>query len=157
MKNIFISRDLSDNSRFYELEKQGYRIINKSLIRIEVIPFEIKITTDWIFFYSKNGIKNFFSNAPYNESCKYAVIGDASSIYFENQTGKKADFTGSGSTMEIAESLREICKNSSILFVKASNSLNSIENLIEDDASVFCHSLVVYKNKKLEDFNIDPL
>ena len=41
------------------LENQGFEVFGKSLILFEKVDFEIPEKPDWLFFYSKNGVRFF--------------------------------------------------------------------------------------------------
>jgi uroporphyrinogen-III synthase len=62
-KTLFISKKLSDNSVFRELETYDVTIIDEPLIRFSQIPFSYTPQTKWIFFSSKNAMDYFFRSA----------------------------------------------------------------------------------------------
>jgi len=71
MKTIFISRKLSKDSFFKtKLEEAGFTIHGKSLLKFSAIPFQKTPKSDWIFFYSKNGVKFFFQRLKDTRECR---------------------------------------------------------------------------------------
>lgn len=143
-KNIFISRKLKKDSLFHNFSKEGYSLIDISLLKFSPIPFE-EPKTEWVFFYSKNGIDFFFDECPYNEKFKYGVMGPESATYFERKTTHSPNFTGNNKGKIIAEDFKNILHHSSISFVKAQNSLGSVE--VHLAPSIIKNELICYNNE----------
>lgn len=141
---IFISRELSNESPFLGLQSDECRVIGESLIQFEAVTIEDIPATDWVFFYSRNGIKFFFQSQDYHTDNQYAVIGTASANTFYELTGRSPKYTGNGVPGDVAHNFLIYEKGKSILFVKAELSSNSIKELLKDD--MICQDLIAYKN-----------
>ena len=128
MIDVFISRSESDAQDIVaSLNNSNYTSHCQSLIKVEVLPFNIKKEFDWVFFSSSNGARSFFQQAA-NVNAKYAAIGPAtaSAMPFE------CDFVGEGTnTEEIARMFFHLVGNERVLFPSAEDSLNSTANLFD--------------------------
>jgi len=157
LKTVFITRNLSENSIFKKtLEQAGLKVFGESLIQFSVIPFNEIPKVEWIFFYSKNGVKFFFegiehANVEISKNVKWGVIGP--------ETGKsltlkynEPDFTGNGNAKQTASSFLEFAKSQNVLFVQAESSLKSIQKILKNDITAF--DLVVYSNSPKKHINI---
>jgi uroporphyrinogen-III synthase len=100
--------------------------------------------TDWIFFYSRNGIKYFFQSQAYHTDNQYAVMGPASANTFYEITGRSPKYTGNGVPGDVAHNFLTYEQGRSILFVKAQQSSNSVKELLNNDMD--CQDIVAYKN-----------
>jgi uroporphyrinogen-III synthase len=147
--NLFISRKLSQDSLFHSCVNQGIDIYDESLIDFTAIPFT-KPETNWIFFYSKKGIDFYFENLDLDTSQNYAVLGSATASYFNLKTNHFVDFIGNNNGEQIAERLKKTINGDSITFIKAKNSIESVETyFVESDNH---KALAIYENriKKVE-------
>lgn len=151
-KRIFLSRALSENSPFIQLSEYGYEIIAKSLIEFKQIDFTEHPKTDWIFFYSKRGVEYYFNQKKLDKSIEYAVMGPGTASAFYRMTGMSPKFTGQGNPKIISETFKQFESGKSILFVKAEDSKDSVQELIGATMSIL--ELVVYENKKKTNLNI---
>ncbi len=144
-KRIFISRKLLSDSPFHDLISEGIEIYDDSLIEFNALDFKLpKKMYQNLFFYSKKGIFYFFNSQKYDPNISYGVMGESSAIYFKNITGHKPEFVGQGSPKETADSLLTKIKGQNILFVKAKNSISSIQKKL--DGNVQSDDLEVYSN-----------
>ncbi len=141
--NLFISRKLSQDSLFHSFVNEGIEIYDESLIDFTAIPFT-KPKTDWIFFYSKKGIDYYFENLDFDPSQSYAVLGSATASYFNIKTNHSADFIGNNNAEQIAEKLKKTIDGDSITFIKAINSIESVENHLQE--SYKSQALAIYNN-----------
>ncbi len=158
----FITRDLTPDSDFlYLLSEKGWQVEGFSLLEFEGVPFTCP-RVDWIFFYSKNGMKFFFEYLKWNEGRwqmflkgqasdmpKLAVMSKASVGYLL-EYGVKADFIGTGNADTTAPDFLRMAKGQSVLFPHAKNSRHSIRKIIENE--IIAIDIVVYENKKIRDF-----
>lgn len=154
MPSVFITRELNKNSIFKkELTKVGFELISQSLVTFSPTLFYSIPPTDWIFFYSKNGVKFFFENAPISlsKNIKWAVMGKGTATALLQQN-IQADFIGNGQPKATAEAFLKIAKNQQVLFPRAKNSKKSVQNLLESQLIV--HDLVVYENAIKRNFSI---
>jgi len=149
---IFISRALTDKSPFGSMLQQ-YTLQGLSLIDFEPIAFESPVEVDWLFFYSKNGIKYFFEQQPkLTQLPLIGVIGSASARYLDQRYGIKADFIGTGAPETTAEQFLAVAQTKNIVFVQAQNSKQSIQKLLGE--AVLSQNLIVYNNYPKRDFEI---
>lgn len=150
---IFISRKQTADSYFYKtLSANGFDVHGESLIEITPILFKEVPEVDWIFFYSKTGIRCFFENAklsaPYP---KLATIGASTADYLEENFGHP-QFVGNGHPINTAESFLKIAKGEKVLFVRAKNSMQSVQQLLKNE--IEATDLIVYENVPKTDFDL---
>lgn len=150
---IFISRDLDSDSVFWRKLAGKVNIIGHSLIDFQAIPFDKIPTTDWLFFYSKQGIKYCLSQLDILEDLpKIGLIGQASADYLVKEYGLKADFIGTGAPEETAQAFGAIAKNQKVVFAQAKQSKQSIQKLLE--GQIEQEDLVVYDNVPKKGYTI---
>ena len=107
MKKVFISRNLTDDSVFKKLlENAGFQVFGASLIEFSAVPIHKIPKVDWVFFYSKNGVKYFFqglrkSNIKIPENLKWATIGSETAKALASEF-KPPDFIGKGNGLDTA-------------------------------------------------------
>lgn len=158
MPKIFISRDLNATSPFKkELADLGMEIIGQSLIRFSPTPFPAIPVVDWIFFYSKNGVK-FFLEANTNKELlkhkqvvKWAAMGQGTAEALIGY-GIQPDFTGNGQPKATAKVFKKVANGEKVLFPRAKISKQSIQNLLAKALTIF--DLVTYKNEPKPNFHI---
>jgi uroporphyrinogen-III synthase len=152
-KSVFISKKLSDNSVFRELENYHVSITDEPLIKFTQIPFSYTPQCKWIFFSSKNAIAYFFAQRPeLADDTLYGVIGRHSAEHLAT-FGKNADFIGEGVDIaQIAKHFREVLKDDSVLFPQAMDSMRSIQKYISFSNTLF--NLYTYKTTLRDDFEI---
>lgn len=152
-KTLFISKKLSDDSVFRELEKYDVTTIDEPLIRFTQIPFSYTPQTKWIFFSSKNAMDYFFVQRPeIAEGTLYGVIGKLSACHLST-FGKSADFIGEGvDVAQIAKNFREVLKDDSVLFPQAIDSMRTIQKYIAFSNTQY--NLYTYKTTIRSDFEI---
>ncbi len=147
-KSVFITRDLTPDSDFlYLLSEEGWQVNGFSLLEFEGVPFTYP-RVDWIFFYSKNGIKFFFEQEEYANE-KLAVMSKASAEYLL-EYNVAADFIGTGDATTTAPAFLRMAKGQRVLFPHAKNSRHSIRQIIENE--IIAIDIVVYKNQKTSNF-----
>lgn len=123
----------------------GAEVASKSLIDFSAHPFEVPTTVDWIFFYSKRGIRYYFEvvNASENR-LKIACIGTGTANYLWEGWQLKADFVGNGEPQETAAAFLKVAKDLKVAFVRALDSKKSVQQLIESSITVV--DCIVYTN-----------
>ncbi len=138
MKTVFITRHLTESSIFKkQLEHAGLKVYGKSLIQFSAVPFYEIPKVDWIFFYSKNGVKYFFerveqSDLKIAENVKWAAIGPETAKALASEY-REPDFIGSGNGEQTAFSFVKIAKGQKVLFPQAESSLQSIQQSLEKE------------------------
>ena len=148
MKNVFISRILKPSSPIKNIIGNNH-LVAKSLIQFSALNFEVP-QADWIFFYSRNGVKYFFENGnyelyPYLWACMSTGTADELSHYVTDDIS----FIGTGTPEEVANSYKTAVSTEQVTcFVRAEKSLDSIHKRI-DQPNDF--SIPVYKNSPITD------
>lgn len=170
LKRIFISRKLEPSSAFAKmLDDELYEIHDKSLVEFSLLPFKKTPQTDWTFFYSKQGIRFFFENIDSNAyltstrmrsprmpskrtNPKYAAFGAASAKYLKETQNIDAHFVGSGEAVATSKAFLEKAKGRKVLFVRGTNSRQSVQELIGSDLDA--EELIAYDNQPKKKFKI---
>ena len=146
MKRIFISRNLEPNSPIKKIAK-GHNLVSKSLIHFSPLPFE-EPQADWIFFYSRNGVKYFFEQGnyalyPYLWACMSEGTANELSQYVTD-----ISFIGNGTNEQIASAFEAQLHSDSITcFIRAEHSLDSIKTHLKRTEDF---SIPVYRNTLIE-------
>ena len=152
MKNIFISRSLNSLSPIRNTAR-NHVLIDRSLIEFSPIEFE-EPRADWIFFYSRNGVKHFFKGGnyelyPYLWACLSEGTADELSHYVTD-----ISFVGNGSPDEVATAYKDLITPDKITcFIRAEHSLDSINKSIGNDNDF---SIPVYNNKPSQTIPSQP-
>lgn len=150
LKKIFISRKVKPNSPLrHMLPASSFELHGESLIQFTPIPFDHLPDTDWIFFYSSNGVRYFFEGLLQNKltlhsEIKFGAIGGGTAAtlkLFVNQ----AHFIGSGDPVATSQKFNAEVKGKSILFIRALQSKKSIQKMLGPDVTI-C-DLPVYRNE----------
>lgn len=168
MKKIFISRDLEeDDSLVKELLENNLLIRGQSLIEFTRLPFTKVPESDWIFFYSKQGIRHYFDGLD-DPACwksvrmgmprklkqlKYATFGKGSAGFLKSYRNISPDFEGTGKAEATAKAFLKKAKKQKILFVRGKNSLQSVQHLLKED-NIDPIDFVVYDNQPMTSFSV---
>jgi len=164
-KTTFITRALTPESDFFRLLSEAeWSVRGFSLLEFEGVPFSYP-HVDWIFFYSKNGIRFFFDYLKSNEerwqtflkrqasdAPKLAVMGKASAEYLL-EFKLKANFIGTGNVETTAPTFLQMSRGQRVLFPHAKNSRHSIRKIIENEINAI--DVLVYENRKIRDFSVN--
>jgi len=154
MKNIFISRHQDPDSVFLKtLSSKGYSVTGMQLIDISAVPFGHFPEVDWIFFYSKNGVKYFFEQlrSPLSPVPKIGAIGPGTADYIEEHFAHP-NFVGDGNVQRTAHRFSEKAKEKKVLFPRAQNSQRSVQKWLGPEVAAI--DLVVYKNEPIKGFDL---
>lgn len=154
MKIIFISRQLSAESLFRAQLEKDFQIHDESLI--DFFPVEIGTIpdSDWLFFYSKNGVTFSWNNERLRAVMlqrKIAVLGEGTATQVRDY-GLECDFVGNGNPEEVAALWSEEIGESAVLFLRANHSKMSVQHLLSD--TIIQKDIVVYNNLPKSDFTI---
>lgn len=149
MKSVFITRDLAPDSSFKtRLSLAGYEVSGQSLLEFSAVPFLDFPATDWIFFYSKNGVKFFFENLIARQipfpKIAYAAMGEATAQQITSYDISPS-FIGSGDPTKTAAHFLKLAQHQKVLFPQALHSRQSIQQLLKNQFDSY--DLVVYENK----------
>lgn len=155
MSKVFISRSLNPDSIFLQkLKVADFEVIGESLVQFSPVPFTNFPETDWIFFYSKKAVRFFFENIQSTGlqiHAKLATLGEGTAAALENY-GFRPNFTGNGQPEATAKEFLKVAENQEILFPRAQNSRQSIQELLKGKIEVL--DIVVYQNIPRNDFQI---
>lgn len=140
---VFITREEEESQELSAaLRKEGIELLATSMIKIEAVEFSHPIAqTDWIFFSSKNGVRQFFSQKPEIHSQRFAAVGqgtaDELSAYATPAfIGKHID------TRITAEDFKTEVKNGSVLFPQSEQSRKTIQRVFGKNQ---VHELICYR------------
>lgn len=139
----FISRKLSVDSPLLRLPIDWQDV---SLIDIDYTTISFPSTNyNWLFFYSKNGVKAYHALFGNDKRHKWATIGESTAQCAED-LGITIDFRGNGLPEDVATSfLKVVGSKDQVLFLRAKESRNSIQRIIEEH--IMCDSEIIYCNK----------
>lgn len=157
--NLFISRSLKNNSPFTKaLKGSRLTIIDESLVEFQSIPFSHIPSTDWLFFYSRNGVKFFFDglqkhgiNTQNLKEIKWATIGKGTATALKKYV-PTIDFIGTSHPKSTAQEFLNLAAKQKVLFVRAKQSKMSVQKLLQGQLEM--DDLVVYDNTIKKDFNL---
>ncbi len=153
---IFITRNLTANSVLKKiLTKAGYQVTGISLVKFLARTFQPISDTDWLFFYSKNGVNFFFEQQDLLRQTlpKLATMGLGTAQMIENR-GYEVDFIGQGHPNEIAKAFGEAAKGQRVTFIRAENSKMSVQKAISDYVRI--SERIVYANYPIQNTFIPP-
>ena len=157
MKSIFITRDLDKDSILHTLSDKNYVVSGCSLIDFSVIPITGLPFADWIFFYSKNGVKFFHQSvikAGLQLNSRIACIGKGTADQFYRTFNHAPEFIGSGDPSQVALQFKKVIPESDkILFITAEDSNHSISKELKNNYEV--SSIAAYSNTEKKNI-VDP-
>lgn len=128
--DIFVSRKLSKNSPLMELKSRGHHLIDKSLLIIDRLSVDEIPKGEWLFFYSKNGVKYFLENVEKLgvdiHGYKIGCVGRKTAEYAKSRH-LHVDFTGMGSGKSSASAfVKKLHAGDTIIFPCALHSLHTL-------------------------------
>lgn len=143
MAHIFISRAV-DPDIWSDLSE--HCITGQSLIEISPLEFSLP-DCDWVFFYSSNGVRHFFKQAPAQFiPYKWACLGKGTAATLGEYV-LDIDYVGNGVPSDVSDELVSVIQaDESICFLRAENSQDSVFTLLEHKKK---YSLPVYSNNTL--------
>lgn len=145
--SVFISRSLTAASRIKALlESNSINYTAQSLIHFKPLQFD-RPDTDWIFFYSKSGVKYFVQEVGRSiDNYKVGIFGTATARYFSDLTGRSANYVGNVDKVRVAQELVELIEDDEITFVVGRKSLRSVQNVLSE-SGVGWSEVVVYDHR----------
>lgn len=149
-QKVFISRELRPDSPLYLLNDH-LEIIAESLLEFTALPFSSVPETEWVFFYSQQGVKHFFDQWKGNLTAKYAAFGPKTGQILR-QRGIKVSFTGDGVAETTALAFRMLCSRQRVLFVRANHSRKSLQQELAGICEMM--DLVVYDNQPRKNLSV---
>jgi uroporphyrinogen-III synthase len=151
---VFISKQLKPDSEFVRfLKSRGHDVHAESLITFSPVQFDRFPETDWLFFYSKPGVRFFLQQVGDEKlvNKKIAAIGTGTAEYLE-KIYRAPDFSGDADPLITAAAFLAEARGRSVLFLRAKENRQSIQQLLGD--KIFQEELVVYENKPRTDFEL---
>jgi uroporphyrinogen-III synthase len=130
MKKLFISRKLAAESILHRLSGNSMEVVGQSCIDFESVPILEIPESEWLFFYSKQGIKASFENADFKAIClrkNVATFGSATANYFTKLTGKTPEFVGNGVAEDVSSAYSIAVAGTKTTFVQGRQSRRSIQ------------------------------
>ncbi len=131
------------------MTEAGYEVHGERLLSFELIPFDEKPYTDWLFFYSQHGVHFFFQQyqkleniIPFPYRC--AAMGPATAAVIESYIDEEPYFTGTGHPQKTAAYFYEIAAGDPVTFVQAKQSKQSVQRIL--DGQIRVTNLIVYDN-----------
>ena len=145
--SVFITRDSRSVDYFeYVLKGNGFKVFSKALIELKFIPLKTIPKTDWLFFSSKNAVKNFFMQQPIIENVKIGCVGKSTADELR-KFGKRADFIGySTDTKLTGKQFASTVGTKTVLFPQAKESMRSIQNAFTNPKQTI--DIAVYETLK---------
>ena len=149
---VFISRVLSTSSPLKALSK-NLTLIGKSLLAFTPVHFENVPESDWIFFYSQQGVRHFLNQVQPHTLMerRVAAFGPKTGQSLHDE-GISVAFTGDGTAGETATAFSLVARGEKVLFARARHSRMSLQKLLSNTIEVL--DLVVYDNEPLSTFTV---
>ncbi len=153
---IFITRNLAPDSVFKNLLTQaGFQVTGISLVKFIARSFQPTPDIDWLFFYSKNGVRFFFDQITiFKKSIPNIAAMGVGTAQMISEHGYDVDFIGKGTPVEIAKAFGKIAKGQSTVFIRAENSKRSVQKALSSDLLV--SERIVYANYPIRNSYIPP-
>ena len=155
---VFITRHIKETDLFKTtLEKVGFAVFGQSLIEFSAVPFDLDANVDWLFFYSKNGIRFFFNQLDSSDlsllsNKKIATIGQGTAQYLTQHYQRQPDFVGNGEPLETARAFAQIAAGKRVIFPRAKSSQQSIQKQLSTVVNAV--DVIVYDNTPKTDFTL---
>lgn len=148
---VYITRNIKETDFFKTaLEEVGFVVFGESLIEFSPVVFNEIPDVDWLFFYSKNGVRFFFNqltnkdlSAIFNK--KIGTIGEGTAKYLTKKIERQPDFVGTGEPLQTAKAFAQIAAGQKVVFPRAKQSKKSIQKQLSKVVEVV--DLVVYENR----------
>ncbi len=143
---VFISRAAQESKNFIQiLHKKEIAVEAVSLLEFSSLDFGLPIAFDWLFFYSKNGLRFFFAaTPPLPQGIRIACIGKGTAEYLKKAYNIIADFVGDGKPQSTASAFLPLAKAQKVVFVRAADSRCSVQQLLSDELEAI--DCIVYQN-----------
>lgn len=155
---VFITRNIKETDFFKTaLEEVGFSVVGQSLIEFSPIHFNEIFDFDWLFFYSKNGVRFFFNQLNNNQleiikNKKIGTIGNGTAKFLIDKYNIQADFIGTGEPLQTSKAFAQKAANQKVLFPRAKQSKKSIQTQLSKVIEVI--DLVVYENRPKNNLKI---
>lgn len=156
-KTLFVSRQLEADSTIIEFcAEWDIQLIHESLLSFSEVPFDSLPTGDWLFFYSKSGVKFFLkqqTDLKHIANYKIACYGPSTAKVWQTKTDMTCQFVGNGKPEDVPEEfLRHIQNKETVVFIRAMHSKMAVQKHIENQVN--CKDVIAYKNSRRTDIVI---
>lgn len=118
-----------------------------SLLRFQPVTLTDQPLVDWLFFYSKKGVKFLLEQFEPPTELRLAAMGKATGEALTT-AGFPPDFVGSGQPNEVAEAFKPLAQGQRVGFVQARQSRQSVQLILKN--VVQSTNWVVYDNQPEE-------
>ncbi|MEM6770505.1 MAG: uroporphyrinogen-III synthase [Bacteroidota bacterium] len=153
MQTLFITRNLETGSPIIDWgQRNGWTIIDQSLLRFEPVRFWLPKPCAWWFFYSPRAVE-FAANKL--ALCamplpKLAAMGPGTANALQSHDyGLSASFVGNGSPEDVANDFGRFAAGERVFFPRARQSRKTVQTLLENIVEV--HDAVCYNNLPVDD------
>lgn len=130
---------------FEQCKSAGLRVNRHSFVEISAfsLPQEA-ITSDWIFFTSKHGVRHFFEQQPdFAQHIRFAAYSEETAALL--RTYHQVDFIGNGDIADTAKAFANLASGAQVLFIGAMHPHTGFAEAVSAFANV-AH-IAVYANK----------
>lgn len=158
MLSLFVSRQLDRDSPIMTFcQKHQISVHHESLLSFSTLQFQNLPEGDWLFFYSKSGVKFFLEQIPNQDSLsnyKIACYGPSTAKRWQDLSVQKVSFIGNGKPKDVPHDFKHaIDENETVVFVRAKHSKMSVQRAIE--AEIHCLDITAYENNRREDIQLE--
>lgn len=155
---IFISRDLDlDSPILAYCQDEGIELLHESMLVFSPVAFKQIPPGDWLFFYSRSGVKYFCQQLTKQHTIqdyKIACYGPSTSAFWETSMQTRVQFTGDGKPEYVpSDFMAAINEQETVVFVRAQHSKMSVQRAIEK--YVNCSDIIAYQNSTRKDIQLD--
>ncbi|MFK7949520.1 MAG: uroporphyrinogen-III synthase [Saprospiraceae bacterium] len=155
---VYITRNIKETDFFKTaLEKVGFAVFGESLIEFSVIDFDLNLEADWLFFYSKNGVRFFFNQLNDRaldiiKNKKIGTIGNGTAKLLKQQYQIEPNFIGTGEPLQTSKAFAQKAAGQKVIFPRAKQSKKSIQTQLSKVIQVI--DLIVYENRPKSNINV---
>ena len=130
---VYITRDLKqDSPLLLQLQAAGYLVFGQSLIQIRALPVKELPHTDWLFFYSKNGVTALLdqlTDLSVLQAYQMAAFGSATAQLLQER-GVDLDFVGNGKPDQVPAEFQKIVHTQTVCFIQGTSSRATVQKAI---------------------------
>jgi len=158
MLSLFVSRHLENDSPIMVFcQEQKISVHHESLLSFTGIDFSDLLKGDWLFFYSKSGVKFFLEqidNQQVLSDYKIACYGPSTAKRWQKLSGLTVSFVGNGKPKDVpAEFKNAIDPSETVVFIRAKHSKMAVQREIEQEIN--CLDIIAYENNRREDIQLE--
>ena len=156
-KTLFVSRHLENDSPILMYcEQHNIHVIHESLLSFSAVSFDELPDGDWLFFYSRSGVKFFLDQITDLQTIakyKIACYGPSTAKAWESGASIPVTFTGDGKPDNVPIQFKEAIQDQeTVVFIRAMHSKMAVQRAI--DGQIKCLDVIAYKNSRRDDITI---